>query len=442
MGRIGLTIVLCLCAPQVLASVLLVDLSEPDPAGLDDLPGITDEEARLLREASGPSPEDLGRRLASTRLGTDRLVEWAPYLTVGPTDTSWDVDAVAGGEADVVGTVRQRIRIATNGCRLEAAWKRTARSPLGQEHAWITCPGRMRSEISAGAISGLWTGPAPWEDPVARGRLVSGDDSDCVPVGRAGARGLSVRAPRLHLMGWTDRDDGRGWMGRLGGTRHWIWAAMSPGRGSGGGLGFALASAGVTFATHFPQDRGRFLRIGVHARAGSTALVLAVPIDGDRGSGLARIDARSRIGAGPFTVRAEGGCTQGAGRIPVRRNGTIAIARSAPFSRVTLTGAWTGDGGRLSCRMERQFAAWTAKGSVGCPWRHGGGAVDARLGLLRPAGRVRAESTIAARDHGWEAALTASTIGTGARARVSFRIPLTSRPRSPRWEIAVGERGG
>jgi hypothetical protein len=300
----------------------------------------------------------------------------------------------------------------------------------------------MRSEISAGAISGLWTGPAPWEDPVARGRLVSGDDSDCVPVGRAGARGLSVRAPRLHLMGWTDRDDGRGWMGRLGGTRHWIWAAMSPGRGSGGGLGFALASAGVTFATHFPQDRGRFLRIGVHARAGSTALVLAVPIDGDRGSGLARIDARSRIGAGPFTVRAEGGCTQGAGRIPVRRNGTIAIARSAPFSRVTLTGAWTGDGGRLSCRMERQFAAWTAKGSVGCPWRRGGGAVDARLGLLRPAGRVRAESTIAARDHGWEAALTASTIGTGARARVSFRIPLTSRPRSPRWEIAVGERGG
>jgi hypothetical protein len=439
-GRLALGLALCLLAAPALASVFPVDLCESDPAGIEDLPGITEDEARALWEAAGPGPEDLAQRLASTGIDNDRLIEWAPYLSAGSTGAAWDIRGSAEGEGDAVGTVRQSIRVFSGRCRLEAAWKRSRRSPLGQEHAWFSYEAGRRTEIAAGALTARWTGPDPWEDPLARGRAVYGDDSDCVPAGGTGARGLSLRAPGLHCMGWTDAGAGRGWMGRVGGRRFWAWGATLSERGAGGGVGFALGPASVTCAAHAPSGSGRFLRVGI--RAGRTTLALAAPIGGDPGSGTARLDLRSSFVAGRFTTRARGCFLQRSVPFSSRRSGTIVFERAGAPTRVALTGAWTGGGDRFSCRMERRLGNNRVRLTAGW-WPKGGDApIDLRLGMLRDAAWIQGESTITANEQGGEAGLHLSTRGSGGRVRMGVHFPLGRREGTPRWDVTIAERGG
>jgi hypothetical protein len=416
----------------------LVDLSDPDPIEIEQLPGIREDEIDALLEVCGSGPADLAARLASSALDPTRLIEWAPHLTCGRAGSRWSILATARGTTEDVVAAGEALRLESESFGLATSWKRTPRALLGQEHAWISLRSETRGELAAGAIVEHWTGPAPWDDPITATGSTWGESSEFHSVGRPGARGVSIRAGQAHVACWIDPDHGRRFIGRLGGGHWWLFGGSAPARGYGAGLGHQYGSTAITAEVHAPEKRGPVVRLG--ARGPSARLFLSSSVAGARGLGTARIDARVSAAAGSVRIGAEGSRTQGS--TPATRRGVVWISRAGLRAQLRGECRWNGVRAQTVTRAERRCGRWIPFASATFAITRGAAEPETRIGARYSRAGVRAEASVLAGSTTREARLRLSSNGTRASARLAMAWPLDPSDGTFRWELSLGERGG
>lgn len=350
----------------------------------------------------------------------------------------WSIQAAASGATGDVVAASEALRIESKSIRLATSWKRTSRTLLGREHAWISVRAAERVDLAAGAIVERWVGPAPWEDPVAARGAAWGEASEFHSVGRPGARGVSLRVAQTHVAAWNDPERGRGCIGLLsrGGWRFSGGSAQQG--GCGVSLGRRLGSATLTGEVHLPAGERTFARLGVRGPSGGLFVSSSVPRT--RGPGTARIDARASSTMGLVHVGFEGTRTQGIA--PDIRRGLIWVSRVGRASLLRAECRWAGGKAQAVTRAERRWGAWNSFAAATCDLRSSNRAADARAGVRYSRARVRTEALVLRGGPTQELRAHVSFSGPHTSARLAVAWPFDHSSEPFRWEMSLTQRGG
>ncbi len=329
---------------------LRVDFSEPDPAGLDELPGILSWEIERLREAAGPGEASLEDRLAATGISRDRLAGWLPYITLPerrPMSSRWAARTVAHGRHEGPAAAATRIRLDQAKASARIAWAGDpANGGRSDPIARIALRASDRVTLHAGTMAAGLHGPEAWKDPITPG------NATVTTIGRPafrekpGVRGGGVETGPLTLGIWSDRRASGGLVltGNIDPVR--VWYAAKDADGRGGGIALARAGKDWTIAWSDPEARPPALRVSIQTNGGGGGIAAAW-------SAAARKDRR----LGAFAARRAG--RSGWLRWSLRTEAIVAERIGDARERVDLEVRGRGSRRSWECRFVRAAGSST-----------------------------------------------------------------------------------
>ncbi|MFB3907078.1 MAG: hypothetical protein ACE15D_01645 [Candidatus Eisenbacteria bacterium] len=371
-----------------------IDLLDPDPAEVARLPGILPQEIEAILSIAGPGPGDLKERLDRTGIPRERLLQWLPCFDLpdesagGRGSARLSLLRPAGSRAriasrTVVAAGRVRAEIASEGSggrssRLTHAAIEMAADPLaiarGVRPPWRARAGTVRLGVRGGD---------PWADPLASAspRVL------CAPSGvfredRAVA-GAAFSLPGLLAGLWREEGEGGGTPGflllRERGRGTVLWAGMRPGRGAGGGIGFAPAGLHVSARLERPSGCPPIASFCFQDRQQRIDAGAALSLGRRRDGAAARADLRLDRSLAGLRARLAATVLSGSRRAAARLTGSVLPARSGWLdARATIGSSYT-----------------SVSLALAAPWR--------RLpvpGALRIAARAGEDAS--SRSFGWE----------------------------------------
>jgi hypothetical protein len=307
-ARRSLLVALLLALPTAAAGQgLSIDLSDPDPVRLAELPAITPAEIELLRELAGLDPREFGERGAVRSIPRERWLAWLPYLE-GPSAEGGSLRGRVRGrtERSAAGVFRDRLELSLRGLlggldlrRAGTFDPRARRESVGVEgKAWARPAGSI--EIALGSIVPGLGGPDPWDDPLRAGTFTT-PVLPAPSVGtRKGARGGALRAGPVEAAGATLDRRASMLLFAGGGVGGAFWG-RSRGQGEGWGVRARWRALSIAAVLHRPSASPPVLR-WVAVR-GTTAIASAWSLGEEAGKPTARVDATHGARHGGSLVR-------------------------------------------------------------------------------------------------------------------------------------------
>ncbi len=337
-GGAGLLLILGgVAAGSGLASAgegLRIDLADFNPSGVEDLPGILDEEAAALRAVAGSGPADLAERLAQTGIARERLREWVPYLDLGtaaPGGAVWSTRTSAEVRGSMPARGRIDLRLAHASGRGDLVMRLSGDPARDGSAGAASIEGRACVRLGpeaflwAGCLEGSLGGVGPWSDPLRAGASLS-----VVPragiAARTASRGVFLERQGLAFSGWRNREGRAGGLLALQSATRIVWLGLEEGIGRGGGLAIRVGKLNPMIALHSPAHDPPVLRVAAADEAERIRLASAWPLGAraDGGGGAMEGSVSRRIHS--FRITARGVLLGGARVSSSRGRGALGIS--------------------------------------------------------------------------------------------------------------------
>lgn len=341
-----------------------IDLSEPNPHGLESLPGIDDEEVGLLLKVAGPGPGDLEERLAATGISPDRLRIWAPYLgveqaTIGP--VTGKIRASVGQKHRRPFRSRLRATHETRRVMSELVLEEVVSSSSSPADA--IKEGRFVARIArsaaiwAGSLTAGIQGGNPWDDPLQRPGTASALPQRLRVRSSRSAHGVVGFAGPCGAALWHRKREGEGVLLSFTHDEHAVCYGTRPGKGSGVGGSFPLGGAIVNGLFHRPSRASDVLSIGVRATEEPSFATLSWAMRPRDSSAGARLDCGATRRVGRLSARASIACISSGADNRASSRGNVRLSWNDRSNRASLQGAWDHRRLSFSSRLDRPMTA-------------------------------------------------------------------------------------